>query len=107
MKFQLYGRIGYAVGSCHDDRSIDISEEFNLPDGSNVEAMAIEKARGMIQELHEKYSHRTDYTLAAGLGVIREIWETHFEEDQCAVPARPAEKAKSAIPAHFKERLLE
>lgn len=104
MEFQLYGMIGYAVGSCHDDRSVDINEEFSVPDGPNAKAAAIEKSREIVQKLHGQYSHLTDYSLAAGLRVITEIWETHFEEAISAIPAMPAKKAKPAVPAGFKEK---
>lgn len=106
MEFQLYGRVGYAVGSCHDDRSIAINEEFSVPDGPNAETMAIEKAREILRGVHKKYSHFTDYALAAGLRVIKEIWETHFEDDQPAIPAVPARKEKPPTPAHFAEKII-
>jgi hypothetical protein len=106
MEFHLYGGIGYAVGSCHDDRNVNIDEKFDVPDGPRAEGVAIEKARGIVETLHKKYSHLTDYGLSAELAVVKKIWRTHFEDDQAARAAQQAKKAKAAIPAHFEEKLF-
>lgn len=99
MKFNLVGTVRWAVGSCHDDRSEDINEEFDAPSNE----AAIEKAKEIVQKRHEERSHLTDYGIQATLRVIKPIWETHFSDDEEAVPAR---QARPAVAAHFEERAL-
>jgi hypothetical protein len=103
MLFQLYGRIGWSVGSCHDSRTMRIDERFEIPDGPDTEVKAIEKAREIVKNLHKEHSHLVDYTLVAGLRVIKEIWETHFEEGRPGVPAQPA---RPAVVDHLEEKIL-
>ena len=105
MKFHLVGTVYWATGSCCDDKSEEINEEFNAP---NKEA-AIEKARIIVQELHKTHSNLTDYGLNAELRIIKPIWKIRFrdEEPACAaVPAQPAQPARPTVPAHFREKKL-
>ena len=99
MKFQLVGTVRWAVGSCHDDRSKDIHEEFDAPN----EKAAIEKAKEIVQKYHEEHSHLTDYGLQATLQVVKPIWETSFYDEEEAVAAQPA---RPAVKAHFEEKAL-
>lgn len=71
MRFHLSGKICWAVGSCHDGRSEEINERFDAPD----EKAAIEKARGILDVCHGRYSHLTDYgySLNAELSIFKPI----------------------------------
>ena len=105
MKFHLTGRVCWAVGSCHDDRSEIIDKRFIAPD----EKEGIKKARVKVEKYHMKYPHMTDYGMGARLRVVGKsvIWETDFVDDkpaEAAVPARKAKPARPAVPAHFVEK---
>ncbi|HUD04253.1 MAG TPA: hypothetical protein VMR73_02055 [Candidatus Paceibacterota bacterium] len=97
MKFQLTTIVGYAVGSCHDDRSLTFEDEINAADKKE----AIEKARKLVNAYHEKNNHLTDYCLRSTL--MRKIWVMHDVGEQRAEPAR---KAVPCMSAHLKEVLL-
>jgi aminoglycoside/choline kinase family phosphotransferase len=76
--FRLIGKITYDVGSCHDDRSVEINREIQAIN----ENEAIEKARKISQELHVKYNFQTDYHLVLELKDEKEkvIWRIYSEE---------------------------
>lgn len=97
MKFKLTGKIYYAVGSCHDDRSMEINERFEAP---NVKA-AIDKAREIIGKEHDSNKHLTDYGLHAVLEVTRSVWKVDFKDAELAMTAR---HARPAIKAHLEEK---
>jgi len=88
MKFSLIGRVDYAVGSCHDDRSVLIRKRFSAP----TKKAGVTKAKAIIREHHDRYSHLTDYGLWAKL-LKRSavVWKTRFREDQ---PNQPKEYRK-------------
>lgn len=102
MKFHLVGTVYWAVGSCRDDRSEEISEEFEAPS----EDVAIEKAKAIVQERHKARFHLTDYGLNAELRVIRPVWKTRFRDDEPAHAAVTAKPARPAVPAHFEEETI-
>lgn len=102
MKFHLVGTVYWAVGSCRDDRSEEINEEFDAPS----EEVAIEKAKAIVRERHKACSHLTDYGLNAELRVIKPVWETHFRDDEPARRPVPAQPARPAVAAHFEEKRL-
>ncbi len=111
MKFKLTGAIWYAVGSCRDDRSIEIDEKIIACDTDD----AIKKAKKIVQDYHKKYSWHTDYGIKAELQatqieknktIFETVWKTHFENDQRAQPAIPAQPAKPFMPKHFEEERM-
>lgn len=100
MRYHLKITISYSVGSCHDDRKLEVDKGFKADNRKE----AIEKSKKIIQNYHKMYSFRTDYGLSAELSETKLVWETHFEEEQPAEPAVPAQPARKAIAAHFKEK---
>ena len=102
MKFHLVGTVDWSVGSCHDDRSEEINERFN----ARNEEEGIKKAKVMIEKLHKKNSHLTDYRLFAELHIIKPIWKTFFIDNEPAQPAIKARPARQAVAAHFEEKRL-
>lgn len=103
MRFSLIGRVDYAVGSCHDDRSVLIRKRFSAP----TKKAGIEKARDVIHKYHEEYRWRTDYGLCAELRTNRiPIWEIKFHDAEPAEPAIKARPAQPAKPERFKEKIL-
>lgn len=92
MQFRLKGNVYYSVGSCHDDRCIDINQEFEAP----TKKAAIKKATRIAKKIHGENYGRTDYGFLAKLYLGKKpILKVRFQEE---VLARPAIPAQSAIP---------
>ena len=75
--FELAGKITFDVGSCHDDRLIEVEEEIQAFDNDE----AIMKARGIAKQLDKKYNAQTDYQFILELkekGLT--IWKIHSKE---------------------------
>lgn len=97
MKYRLVWKITWTVGSCRDERSAEINEEFQ----AETDGIAIQKAKQIREEKHERYSHFSNYKLGAELRIAELIWKTELKGKQ---PARPARKESPAVEAHFEEK---
>ena len=103
MTFILKGKIDYTVGSCGDDRRVEINESVI---SKNIKS-AISQVKEIIDSYHKKHSHLIDYNLSAVLySDGKPVWNTKFVPAQKASAAIPAIPAKKAVTAHFKNQLV-
>lgn len=101
MNYELVGFVHYAVGSCHDDRSLTIQEKLK----ARTKAEAIKKARKKAERIHKENRHLTDYSMALELRIVttEPLWNIHFEDEEAAREAIPA---RAARPARLVEQTL-